>query len=60
MFPSKTKAYWALTAISILWGTTWFVSKLALAQVPALQLSAMRQTTAGLISCLAGFSVFYM
>jgi drug/metabolite transporter (DMT)-like permease len=49
MYPPKTKAYWALTAISILWGTTWFVSKLALAQVPALQLSAMRQTTAGLI-----------
>ncbi len=46
---TKTKALWALLAISILWGTTWFVSKLTISDIPPLQMSAVRQTIAGLI-----------
>lgn len=42
-------AYWALAAISILWGTTWFISKLAIRQIPPLELCAIRQTTAGIL-----------
>ena len=46
------KGYWALAAISLLWGTTWFVSKLAIQGIPPLQLSGYRQTLAGLILIL--------
>jgi drug/metabolite transporter (DMT)-like permease len=42
-----------LAAISILWGTTWFVSKLTIEHIPPLQLCAVRQTIAGL------FFIFY-
>ena len=41
--------YWALAAISLLWGSTWFVSKLAIAHLPALQMSGYRQMLAGMI-----------
>lgn len=39
--------YWALAAISLLWGSTWFVAKLAIAHLPALQMSGYRQMLAG-------------
>lgn len=45
----QNKAYWALAAISFFWGTTWFVAKLAIVEIPPLQLTGYRQTLAGLI-----------
>ncbi|MFY7899666.1 MAG: DMT family transporter [Chitinophagaceae bacterium] len=45
----KQKAYLALTATSIIWGTTWVASKMAVQHVPGLQVSAIRQLIAGLI-----------
>ena len=50
--------YWALAAISLLWGSTWFVAKLAIAHLPALQMSGYRQMLAGalLISYQVGRS----
>lgn len=50
-------AYWALAAISILWGTTWFVSRLTIQHIPPLQLCSIRQTIAGLFFILL-FNVF--
>jgi len=41
------KGYWALAAISFFWGTTWFVSKLIVTDIPPLQMTGMRQTLAG-------------
>ena len=49
------KGYWALAAISFFWGTTWFVSKLAIQTIPPLQLTGYRQTLAGLILILFHF-----
>mgnify|MGYP002366366313 FL=1 len=46
---NKHKALWALAAISFLWGTTWFVSKLIVSNMPPLQMAGLRQTIAGLI-----------
>ncbi|HPA23692.1 MAG TPA: EamA family transporter [Ferruginibacter sp.] len=45
----KAKAYLALFATSTIWGTTWVASKMAVAEVPALQMSAIRQFIAGSI-----------
>lgn len=45
----RAKGYAALTVTSIVWGTTWVVSKLGITEMPALQLSAIRQLIAGLI-----------
>ncbi len=44
---SQTKAYWALATISLFWGGSWFVSKLAIAHFSPLYMSAIRQTLAG-------------
>lgn len=52
---TKHKGYWALAAISFFWGTTWFVSKLAIHDIPPLQLTGYRQTLAGLILILFHF-----
>ncbi|MBK7762644.1 MAG: EamA family transporter [Bacteroidetes bacterium] len=41
------KGYWALAAISFFWGTTWFVSKLTIKDIPPLQMTGMRQSLAG-------------
>ncbi len=49
------KAYIALTATCLLWGTTWVASKVAVTQVPALQLAYIRQFLAG--SC---FLIYFM
>jgi len=43
------KAYLALTATSILWGTSWVASKIAISEIPALQLTYIRQFLAGTI-----------
>lgn len=46
------KAYWALAIISFFWGTTWFVSKLIIAHIAPLFMSATRQCCAGFILIL--------
>lgn len=51
------RGYWALAAISILWGTTWFVSRLTIQHIPPLELCALRQTCAGIFFILL-FNVF--
>jgi len=48
-FTTQQKAYLALSATSIIWGTTWVASKFAIAHAPALQISYLRQGLAGLI-----------
>jgi drug/metabolite transporter (DMT)-like permease len=48
-FTKKQKAYIALAATSIIWGTTWVASKVAVTNAPPLQVSAIRQFIAGLI-----------
>jgi drug/metabolite transporter (DMT)-like permease len=45
----KHKAYAALGVVSFFWGTTWFVSKLTVQYLPALQLTAIRNIIAGLL-----------
>ncbi len=47
------KGYWALGAISFFWGTTWIASKWGVQLMPPLQLSAIRQSIAGI--CLLLF-----
>lgn len=46
---AKTKGYLALTATSIIWGTTWVVSKIGVHEIPPLQLVYIRQFVAGII-----------
>jgi drug/metabolite transporter (DMT)-like permease len=46
---NKHKAYLALCATSFIWGSTWVASKIAVEKVPGLQISAIRQLTAGLV-----------
>ncbi len=48
-FTIKQKAYIALIATSIIWGTTWVASKVAVTNAPPVQVSAIRQFIAGLI-----------
>ncbi|QEC67072.1 EamA family transporter [Panacibacter ginsenosidivorans] len=43
----KNKAYFALTATSIIWGTTWVASRIGVEDVPGLQVSYLRQFIAG-------------
>lgn len=52
---SKGKGYFALFLTSTLWGTTWVVSKIGIKDIPALEMSAIRQFIAG-----ACFIVFFM
>lgn len=54
---SKAKAYLALFATSTVWGTTWVASKMAVAQMPALQMAGIRQFIAGVL--LVGFFMLY-
>ncbi len=51
----KGSGYLALTTTSILWGTTWVASKVAVQQLPGLQLAYIRQFIAGTI-----FLLFFM
>ncbi len=46
---TNQKAYIALTATSIIWGTTWVASKVAVTNAPPLEVSAIRQFIAGFI-----------
>ncbi len=52
---TKQKAYIALTATSIVWGTTWVVSKIGVQKTPALEMASIRQFIGG---CLY-ISFFY-
>ena len=45
----KQKAYLALCATSIIWGTTWVASKIGVKAAPALEVSYIRQFIAGAI-----------
>lgn len=53
-FPTghKSKAFFALAVVSILWGTTWLASKEGVGGMPALQLAGIRQTIAGVLYIL--------
>ncbi|HPG10243.1 MAG TPA: EamA family transporter [Chitinophagaceae bacterium] len=46
---TRSKALFALAAISILWGTTWVAAKQAVTYMPGLQLAGLRQIIAGLL-----------
>lgn len=50
---TKQKAYIALSATSIVWGTSWVASKLGVQGVPGLEVASIRQLIAGVI--LVGF-----
>ena len=45
----KQKAYLALAATSVIWGTTWVASKIGVQRVPGLEVSYVRQFLAGSI-----------
>ena len=49
------KGFIALLVTSIVWGTTWVASKIAVQQMPALQMAGIRQLLAGL-----SFVIFFM
>jgi drug/metabolite transporter (DMT)-like permease len=44
-----SKAWWALAATSILWGTTWVASRMSVQDTPGLQVACIRQFIAGAI-----------
>lgn len=53
---SSAGGYFALATTSILWGTTWVASKVAVAQLPGLQVAYIRQFIAGtLFICFFSF-----
>jgi drug/metabolite transporter (DMT)-like permease len=51
----KAKGYIALGITCIVWGTTWVASKIAVKEMPALQMAGIRQLLGGL-----SFVVFFM
>ncbi len=53
----KGKGYIALTTTSLVWGTTWVASKIAVQEIPALQMAYIRQFIAGL--CFVVFFMWY-
>ncbi len=44
---TRQKAYIALTATSIIWGTTWVASKIGVQKTPALEMASIRQFVGG-------------
>jgi drug/metabolite transporter (DMT)-like permease len=52
----QQKAYGALALTSILWGTTWVASKIAVQKAPGLQVAGIRQLIAG--SILVSWFIF--
>lgn len=46
---SKAKGYFALLITSVVWGTTWLVSKVGVNEIPALQMSSIRQFIGGIL-----------
>jgi drug/metabolite transporter (DMT)-like permease len=53
----KAKGYFALFITSVVWGTTWVVSKIGVTAMPAMQLVYLRQFFGGVI--FVGFFLFY-
>lgn len=53
----KTGGYIALCITSVVWGTTWVASKIAIADIPALQMASIRQLAGG--SCFVLFFMLY-
>jgi len=53
----KAGGYLALFITSIVWGTTWVVSKIGIQEIPALQMASIRQLLGGLI--FVAFFRFY-
>ncbi|MCW3087736.1 MAG: Drug/metabolite-transporting permease [Sediminibacterium sp.] len=53
---TKQKAYLALSATSIIWGTTWVASKIGVQKAPALEVASIRQFIGGALYVL--FFVF--
>jgi len=51
----RTGGYIALSITSIVWGTTWVASKIAVSKIPAFQMASIRQFLAGL-----SFVLFFM
>jgi drug/metabolite transporter (DMT)-like permease len=49
MAANKQKAYIALLITSIVWGTTWVVSKIGVQKTPAFEVASIRQFTGGII-----------
>lgn len=55
-FPSgKLGGYIALSITCVVWGTTWVASKVGIAEIPALQMAAIRQFLGGI-----SFVLFFM
>ncbi len=54
---SKAKGYFALLITSVVWGTTWIVSKIGVNEIPALQMTSIRQLIGGVI--FLSFFLFY-
>lgn len=52
---SKQKAYIALAATSLIWGTTWVAMKFGVSKMPALELAAIRQFIGGSL-----FVIFFL
>jgi len=55
MNKNKQKAYIALAITSLVWGTTWVVSKISVQKTPALEVASIRQFTGGIIYVLYFF-----
>jgi drug/metabolite transporter (DMT)-like permease len=53
----KTGGYIALCITSIVWGTTWVASKIGVTEIPALQMTSIRQFVGG--SCFLLFFLLY-
>ena len=49
MNKNKQKAYIALAITSLVWGTTWVVSKISVQKTPALEVASIRQFTGGIV-----------
>ncbi|MBY0481317.1 MAG: EamA family transporter [Chitinophagaceae bacterium] len=49
MKSNKQKAYLALVVTSLLWGTTWVVSKIGVEKTPAFEVASIRQFSGGII-----------
>ena len=54
---TKQKAYIALSATSIIWGTTWVASKIGVQKTPALEVASIRQFIAGSLYVLFFFFI---
>lgn len=54
---TRQKAYIALSATSIIWGTTWVASKIGVQKAPALEVAAIRQFIGGSLYVLFFFLI---